>query len=183
VIGALVLVVGPSGAGKDTLLGGAKAALRHDPGIVFARRMITRPREAGGEDHEPVAEAAFAKRHASGGFLLAWEAHGLSYGIPAERAADLAMGRALVANVSRTVIDAAARRFGRVRVIEITAPREILAARLAARGRESAAAIEKRLARAAAPLPAKVPCETVVNDTSAAAGIARFLAALDRARA
>lgn len=180
--GVLVLVVGPSGAGKDTLIAGARAALGSDRRVVFARRVITRPAEAGGEDHQAATMAEFTRRKAAGGFMLAWDAHGLSYGIPAELAADLAMGRTVIANVSRDVIEDAARRFERVRVIAVTAPPAALASRLAARGRESADAIEKRLKRAAASIPAGVPCETVLNDGTESEGVARFLAALDRAK-
>lgn len=181
-VGVLVLVVGPSGAGKDTLLQGARVALAADKTAIFARRVITRLAAAGGEDHEPATAAEFAKRKGAGGFLLAWDAHGLSYSVPVDLAADLAMGRTVIANVSRSVIDEAARRFQRVRVIEVTAPPAVLARRLAARGREPAGAIEERLARASVPLPAHVPCETVMNDASEGEGVARFLAALDRAQ-
>lgn len=171
----LVLVVGPSGAGKDTLLDAARQALAGDPRFRFARRVITRPAEAGGEAHEAVTDAEFATR----GFALAWHAHGLRYGIPADIATDLAAGRVVVANVSRGVIAEAAARFP-VRVIEVTAPPEVLASRLAARGRESSADVAARLARNVS-VPDGVTIETVMNDATVEDGAARFLAALTRA--
>jgi phosphonate metabolism protein PhnN/1,5-bisphosphokinase (PRPP-forming) len=171
----LVLVVGPSGAGKDTLLDAARAKLEGDPRFRFVRRVITRPTDAGGEAHEAVTEAEFAERD----FALSWGAHGLRYGIPADIADDLAAGRVVIANVSRGAIPEAARRFP-VRVIEITAPPEILAARLATRGRETASDIAARLARSVE-LPTAVPVETVMNDADLDTGAARFLAAINRA--
>lgn len=168
----LVLVVGPSGAGKDTLLAAAREALAGHPRIRFVRRAITRPAEAGHEDHEPVTEADFARRE----FALSWEAHGLHYGIAAGIGDDLAGGRTVVANVSRGIIATAAARFP-TRVVEVTARPEILAARLAGRGREDAADIAARLARQV-PLPAGVPVRRVINDGPLTEGVAAFLAAL-----
>jgi phosphonate metabolism protein PhnN/1,5-bisphosphokinase (PRPP-forming) len=173
----LVLVVGPSGAGKDTLLDAARVALADDPRFRFVRRVITRPAEAGGEAHEPVTEAEFATR----AFALSWQAHGLRYGIPADIETDLAAGRVVVANVSRGVIAEAARRFP-VRVIEVTASADILAARLASRGRETAADVAARLARSV-PIPDRIIVETVMNDAAIETGAARFLAALTLAAA
>lgn len=169
----LVLVVGPSGAGKDTLLLAAREALAGNPRFRFARRVITRPAEAGGEDHEAVSEAEFHTRE----FALQWRAHGLWYGIPADIGDDIARGHTVVANVSRDVISVAADRY-LTRVIEITAPREILASRLAARGRESSADIAARLARTAM-LPDGVPVQRVTNDGTLADGVARFRLALE----
>jgi phosphonate metabolism protein PhnN/1,5-bisphosphokinase (PRPP-forming) len=171
----LVLVVGPSGAGKDTLLDAARRTLAGDPRFRFVRRVITRPAEAGGEAHEAVTAAEFAARD----FALAWEAHGLRYGISADIVVDLDAGRVVVANVSRGVIAEAVERFS-VRVIEITAPPQVLAARLARRGRESAADVAVRLARSVA-VPDGIPAETVMNDATVDAGVTRFLAALSRA--
>jgi ribose 1,5-bisphosphokinase len=167
----LVLVVGPSGAGKDSLLNAARDAFRDDPRIEFARRVITRAADPDGENHESVSEAEFAARD----FALSWFAHGLRYGI---ETAALKAAPVVVANVSRGVITEAASRYP-VRVIEITAPAEILATRLAARGRETAADVVRRLGRNAI-IPNNVPVETVWNDETLSVGEERFIAALCR---
>jgi phosphonate metabolism protein PhnN/1,5-bisphosphokinase (PRPP-forming) len=177
--GMLILVVGPSGAGKDTLMAAARAALADDATFRFVRRDITRPAEAGGEDHNPVNPAVFAERRATGAYALCWGAHGLEYGVTADIAADLAAGRVVVANVSRGVIAEAARRYP-VMVLEITAPPAVLAARLAARGRETAEDIAGRLARESA-LPPGVDVVTVMNDGTIADGAAKIVAMLSRA--
>lgn len=175
----LVAVVGPSGAGKDTLMGLARARLAGDARFVFAQRAITRPAGAGGEDHRALDDAGFAAERAAGGFALWWEAHSLSYGIPRAIEHDLAERRVVVANLSRGVLAAAASRY-RLRVLVITAPVAVLAARLAARGREDAADIAARLAREAT-LPAGLDVATVMNDAAPEEGAARVIAALSRA--
>jgi ribose 1,5-bisphosphokinase len=175
----LILIVGPSGAGKDTLLTAAREALRDDPRFLFARRAITRPPRDGDEDHEVVDPASFEMRRAAGAYALWWDAHGLRYGIASEIGLHLAEGRVVVASVSRGVIADAARRFP-VRVIEITAPPELLAQRLAARGRESATQIGERLTRTV-PLTDGVETVTIVNDSTVEVGTGRLLAALTRA--
>ena len=86
----------------------------------------------------------------------------------------------MVANVSRAVLLAASRRFA-ARVLEITAPVDVLARRLAARGRESEADIATRLARAVQ-LPDGLDVVSVVNDGPVDAGVARVLAVLNAPR-
>jgi phosphonate metabolism protein PhnN/1,5-bisphosphokinase (PRPP-forming) len=174
--GTLHLVVGPSGAGKDTLI---DAARRARPDILIPRRVITRAADAGGEIHEPMTPEAFRAAAKAGAFALHWHAHGLDYGIPASAAAALAGGRPVLANVSRTVIDAARAAFAPVRVIFVTAPVAVLARRLAARGRETAEAIAGRLARAPLAPPHGPDVRVVDNGGDRAAGIAAFLAALE----
>ena len=182
--GALILVVGPSGVGKDTLLEGAAAALASTGRFHFARRAITRPAEADGEDHLPMTEADFVKAEAEGAFLLSWRAHGLCYGIPREPAETLrGEGAAIVANVSRTVIDEARSRLQPVAVVQVAASQEVLAARLAGRGREDATAIEARLARADAVDVTGPDVATVMNDATVEVGVARMVAALEAASA
>jgi phosphonate metabolism protein PhnN/1,5-bisphosphokinase (PRPP-forming) len=170
-------VVGPSGAGKDLLIRGA---LARRPDLHLVRRVITRPADAGAEDHEPATEEEFLARVARSDFALFWHAHGLSYGLP-KRAFD-APGD-VIFNGSRAVLSDAARVFPGLRVVVVTAPDDILAARLAARGRESLEDIRARLARAAFTLPNGIETRTVVNDATPAEGIARFLAALQPASA
>lgn len=144
--GCMLLVVGPSGAGKDSLLAAAQVAFRSRPEIVFVRRAITRPRDAH-EDHDPISEQEFLDRESRGAFAISWHAHGLSYGVPRSIEAALRSGAVIVCNVSRTVVAEARRRFGTVMVVEVTAPSEVRAARLAARGRETAADRTGRLER------------------------------------
>ncbi len=165
-------IVGPSGAGKDTLIEGAMAAR---PDLALVRRVITRPTGAGGEDFEGVTEAEFATRHARGDFALSWQAHGLSYGIPETQVAGPGD---ILFNGSREALPAALTRFPDLRVILVTAPDAVLASRLAARGRETPDVIRDRLTRAAFRLPDGVAATTVLNDTTAEVGIARLLAAL-----
>ena len=172
----LVGVVGPSGAGKDTLMDGARAALAGDARFVFARRVITRPAAAGGEDHQPASADDFAQMRDQGDFALWWNAHGLSYGIPARIAAEAGQGRVVVANLSRGVLAEAAARFPLL-VLEITAPLDLRAARLAARGRESVEDVARRLSREA-PLPEGLDIRRVVNDGPPEQGVATVLAVL-----
>jgi phosphonate metabolism protein PhnN/1,5-bisphosphokinase (PRPP-forming) len=177
----LFLVVGPSGAGKDTLIDAARRELAGDARYRFVCRDITRPREAGGEEHNPIDADTFSDRRETGAYALHWCAHGLGYGIPADIVPDVQAGRVVVANVSRSVIEDAARRFP-VRVLEITAPPALLAQRLGARGRESMSEIAARLARRMT-LPPSIEVVTVVNDGTPQQGAARVLAELRRATA
>jgi ribose 1,5-bisphosphokinase len=144
--GRLVLVVGPSGAGKDTLIGLAQAACAGDGSIVFARRSVTREASAS-EDNEHVSPEAFRQACARGDFAIHWEAHGHGYGLPRAIDGDVGAGRIVVANVSRGVVDAMRRGYADVTVVSITAPPEVLAERLAARSRSSDGPLSNRLGR------------------------------------
>lgn len=144
--GTLLLVVGPSGAGKDTLIDIARARFSADARVLFARRLVTRPAGAG-EAHGTLDEAEFEALRALGRFPLCWRAHGLSYALGPEVAEKIAQGGVVVANGSRATLPEARARFARLKVVQVTAPAAVRAQRLAARGRESAADIEARLAR------------------------------------
>jgi ribose 1,5-bisphosphokinase len=165
-------IVGPSGAGKDTLIQGALLAR---PDLRLVRRVITRPTDAGGEDFEGVTMQEFQARHIAGEFALQWEAHGLSYGIPKTQ---LEGPGDVLFNGSRAALPEAARVLPGLRVILITAPPSVLADRLAQRGRESAADIQARLTRAGFEMPEGIVHQTVSNDSAPEDGIARLLSAL-----
>jgi ribose 1,5-bisphosphokinase len=161
--GRLVLVVGPSGAGKDTLLGLAQAACAEDADILFPRRVVTRESSAA-EDNIAMSADEFRRALEQGSFAVHWEAHGHAYALPIEINDDIRAGRTIVANVSRTVLGDLRRAYASVVVVSITAPPEVLAERLAARARVSDGNIEARLSRSVDEASADV---TILNAGSA----------------
>lgn len=154
--GVFVAVVGPSGAGKDTLMSRAARHPALDPNVRFARRIVTRPALVASEDHDSLDEASFSRAEAEGAFSLAWSAHGLHYALPRSVSIDLGRGRTVVANLSRRSLADARAVFRTVWAVEVTARPEVLLERLSARGRESEAAIRDRLER---PVPLALPPE------------------------
>ncbi len=178
--GLAIAVIGPSGAGKDTLMA---AAAERDPLLCSARRVITRPADAGGEDFEAVSEAEFARRRASGEFALAWGAHGLHYAIPASAIAQVDEGKLVMMNLSRGALVEAAALFPRFLALYIHARPEILAARLAARGRETPEDIALRIERAGKwrdGLP--LPVTTIDNSDGIEPALDQFMTAIRKAQ-
>lgn len=176
--GIFFFVVGPSGAGKDALIEGARHLADR---FCFARRVITRPAGSPGENHEALDETAFAELERTGAFLITWSAHGLRYGLRRDLLDVLANGRHVIANGSRGMIAALAARVPRMVVIEVSAPPEVLAARILARGRETPEQAQLRVQRQVKAHAADVPTLQVANDGTLQQGIERFVAALERA--
>lgn len=145
--GVFVGLVGPSGVGKDSLLAYARDRLSDEAAFVFVRRIVTREAQADAEDHDTLSVAEFDHMAARGAFPLHWAAHNLRYGLPGSLRGDLAAGHTVVANISRKSIPDARAAFPALRIVSVTAPRDVLARRLAARGRESAEEISARLSR------------------------------------
>lgn len=159
-VGRFIAVVGPSGVGKDSVM---QAVADAEETISLVRRVITRAPEAGGEDYIPVTDAQFDQMRAAGDFALHWPAHGLQYGIPVSVDAQLAQGTDVLVNLSRAVLPEAQNRFDRFLCLSITAPKAVLAARLAGRGRESAEDIERRLSRSGFAIPQGVAVTEIDN--------------------
>jgi ribose 1,5-bisphosphokinase len=163
--GRLILVVGPSGAGKDTLLGIARAACTEESDIVFPRRIVTREASVA-EDNIAVTPDEFRRALDHGDFAVHWDAHDHAYALPVEINDDIRAGRTVVANVSRTVIGTLRQAYAHVVVVAITAPPEVLAARIAARARRSDGNVQERLSRSVDDPSAQADV-TIVNAGSA----------------
>ncbi len=173
--GRIFAVVGPSGAGKDTLI---EAARRARPDLHVVRRVITRPETEGDEPFEGVTVEEFARRKELGAFVLAWEAHGLCYGIPASMERAISEGRDVIFNGSRAMLGVAWEAFPGLTVIHVTASVPVLAERLAARGRETRDEIARRLTRASYEIPYGIGVRVVENNGPLSLAVTAFLDAL-----
>lgn len=162
--GRLVYVMGPSGAGKDSLIGYARQRLSGSSQLMFAHRYITRAADAGGENHVALSETEFESRLHQGCFGLHWSSHGHRYGIGVEIDLWLAWGLHIVVNGSRAHLDEATRRYPTLQPLLITIEPAALRARLQQRDRETAAEIERRVARATTVTCAHPRLVTISND-------------------
>ena len=181
--GVFVPVVGPSGAGKDSLIAHARQHLAGRPGFVFARRIVTRPSDPHAEDHDTLDSAAFAEAEAAGAFALAWRSHGLCYGIPVAVDETIRDGGVVVANVSRGIVAAIRRRYRNTMPVLVTVSRDVLAARLAARGRETVEEIASRIRRNDEYGTLDADCRVVDNSGALEHAAARFVHIIETARA
>jgi ribose 1,5-bisphosphokinase len=163
--GTFVAVVGPSGVGKDSLIGFARERLEAGGCVKFVRRVVTRQADGGSEDHDSMDASRFAAAERGGAFALNWDAHGLRYGLPIGLEDDLSAGRVVVANLSRGVIPALVERYPDAVVVLVTADRDIIERRLANRGRETAESIQGRLSRR---VTDSLPASTIKIDNSGA---------------
>jgi len=187
--GRLIYVMGPSGAGKDTLLTYARAQLGEtgaetETPVLFAHRYITRAADAGGENHIALTPAEFAVRAALGLFALEWRSHGLRYGIGREIDLWLARGATVVINGSRGYCNDALAAYPTMGVVLIEADNQVLARRLASRGRESEQQVRDRLAHQPAfELPVGAQFARIDNSGSPTEGgdaLVRALSAANR---
>lgn len=145
--GRLVYVMGPSGAGKDSLLSHVRAALDGDEPVAFAHRYITRPSQFG-EAHIPLTAHEFAVRRRHGCFAMHWRSHGNDYGVGTEIDAWMAAGMTVVVNGSREYFAEALRLYPDLLPVMVAADPTVLRQRMQKRGRETPHEIERRLSRA-----------------------------------
>ncbi|WP_417327362.1 hypothetical protein [Halarcobacter sp.] len=147
----IILIVGDSGAGKDTLL---KALRNEFSNINFVRRYITREADSH-ENNYFLETSAFTVLQTQGFFISSWYAHGNSYGISRS---SIKNGINII-SISRSRIKDFESSYEKVFTINITVSKEVLRKRLEKRARESKEEIDKRLERNYL----KLECKKLIN--------------------
>lgn len=165
----LVYVVGPSGAGKDSLL---QWLVQHPPAhtrLHLARRTVTRPAAPGVDGDEAVDAPGFAALLQASAFAMHWSANGLQYGIREKEFAALATGGWVLVSGSRAHLPLARQSHPGLSAVHVHASADALRRRLGARQRESSTEVEARLRRALAfDAPADAFCLTNDEDLESA---------------
>ncbi len=178
----LIYVVGPSGAGKDSLLSWLRQHTPAAAAVHWTRRTIDRPNSErpDAEDHTSVEAGGFDQLLAEGQFAMHWQANAHRYGIrTSELEALKDPNMCVLVNGSRAHLPVAALAYPNLTVLHITAEAQVLRQRLMARGRESEAAVEARMGRPSAlELPLGCRLIEIHNNTSLDAAGAQLLAQL-----
>jgi ribose 1,5-bisphosphokinase len=171
----LIYVVGPSGAGKDSVLSWLRQHTPLTAPVHWARRTIDRPNVdlPNAEDHLSVDAETFGRMVTDGEFAMQWDANTHRYGIRSDELKHLSYPSwCVIVNGSRAHLPTAAMTFPALTVLHVTASTEVLRQRLLSRGRESEKAINARLMRT---VPISIPAgsnliEIVNNSTLDDAG-------------
>lgn len=144
--GRLLYLIGPSGAGKNSLIEAVRRKLFKISQLHFAHRYVTRAVK-GDDDDVALSAAAFAHYRRCGMFALDWQAHGVCYGIGNCIDSLLQGGGTVVINGSRAYLPAALARYPDLTAVLISVPPQVAQQRMLSRAREDAAAIAARLQR------------------------------------
>jgi guanylate kinase len=168
--GKLIIVSGPSGAGKTTVLREVFRRSRQPlVASVSATTRAARPGEKDGEDYHFLSDAEFKRRRAGGEFLESCEVFGRGYWygtLKSEVATGLAAGNWVVLEIDVEGTLAVLEQFPRaVSIFVRPSSIEELEKRLRARGTEDEETIRARLEVARKELEAaKVYTYHVIND-------------------
>lgn len=178
--GRLIIVVGPSGAGKDSVIKAAQTHFSDNPRVEFVRRVVTRECDPKAEIHDSVSEKQFKAQQLRGDFSVWWQANGLYYGLPSAVHSNIEAGHLLIANGSRGALADIRSQFNQLTTVHIVASEDVLAQRLERRSRENAEEIKLRLQRnkTIAPL-AGGDVVTIDNSGERQVAIDEFIALVD----
>ena len=146
--GWLILVVGNSGSGKDSIMKGVKEKFPSElKKLCLTQRFITRP-PSDTEDNFAVTPEDFKKMSLQGRFALEWNIYGLDYGVPIEIDDWMRKGHLVLVNVSRSIVKKARDIYQNILVVFIEVPFEITLKRIKERAREREEKLEERIQRA-----------------------------------
>ena len=146
--GLLILVVGNSGSGKDSIMKGIKERYPSDLKMVhLTQRYITRP-SSDTEDNISITPEEFREMSTRDKFALEWHIYGLDYGVPIEIDDWLKKGHPVLVNVSRSIVKKAREIYQNIIVVFIEVPFEVTFKRVKERARESGKRLEDRIERA-----------------------------------
>lgn len=143
--GRLIYVMGPSGAGKDTVLQGVLRLMGDR--ACLAPRVVTRQAVPAEQGCLPVTEQEFIDMECAGLLAMSWRANGLAYGILHHVDARLAAGQDVFINGSRAYLPMALTRYADLVPVMLRVRPRLLQERLLRRGRESMTQIQARLLR------------------------------------
>lgn len=146
--GVLVLVVGNSGSGKDSII---SEVVKRFPSnlkeIHLTQRYITRP-SSKTEDNIAITPKIFKEMSLQKKFALEWHIYDLDYGVPIDIDDWLKKGHPVIVNVSRTIVKKARSIYRNILVVFIKVPFEITFQRIKERARESGKQLQERIQRA-----------------------------------
>jgi guanylate kinase len=148
--GMVVIISGPSGAGKTTITRGVERSI---PGAVFSVSWTTRPptpADVDGVDYHFVSDEQFEEMRAHDGFLESAGVYGKKYGTPKAWVMEqLSRGRLVILEIDVQGAVAVKRQIPSAFGLFILPPsEEALLSRLRARKRESEELIQKRFGQA-----------------------------------
>lgn len=169
----IIVVAGPSGVGKGTVIAWVREHLPNVWLSVSATTRAPRPGEVDGVNYHYLSRPAFDAMIADGGFLEWAEYAGNRYGTPlAPVLAHQAAGHPVLLEIELQGARLVRARLPQATLVFLRPPSwEELVRRLTGRGTESAELVERRLATAREEMAAEAEFDvTIVNDTVEGAG-------------
>jgi guanylate kinase len=164
----LVIISGPSGVGKDTIIDALRRR-HHDPEyhyVVTCTTRAKRPGEVDGIDYHFLDRATFAARRKAGEFLEANDVHGNWYGTPRSQVREkLAEGRDVILKIDVQGAQVVKEKIpGALLIFLIPPSLEDLFQRLLSRATETADELELRQQNAAIELARQEDYDYVVTN-------------------